>query len=372
MIVQPKPLEYFIKTAKIVIDTNVLLQAYQWKGVEIEKVLEPLEWFSRHDRLVIPSQVVTEFQKRREGLIRKTENSLSNIINEIERIKINPSQSLKEICPMFTQTDEFMRAIEMKSKISEELNDYRNVLSSIYTKVTNLFDEDKILERIQHLINRSYFLPDNLGSVEELESEGIRRFSENIPPGLKDKGKAKSNSDSDPYGDFKIWAHILQIKEDVLFVTHDEKNDWFIKGGQGKSLSQRTELSEEFYRETGCQFRAIPAKNLISLREFPNGLQVEILKIVGEGYTIETFYDKSEELYQWVVKNFIDKKGLVHIMDDVMRIDMPYAKGVKYSFSEMCISYVEGLADKNEFQTLMDLSFEFLQDRWDRRFDHYN
>ncbi|KAF6558316.1 DUF4935 domain-containing protein [Paenibacillus sp. EKM202P] len=372
MIVQPKPLEYFIKKAKIVIDTNVLLQAYQYKGIEIEKVLEQLEWFLRHDRLIIPSQVVTEFTKRREGLIKKIENSLFNITNEVDKVKIYPNQSLKEICPLFTQTEEFKKAVETKDKILDELNNYKDLLSSLHNKVVDLFDEDRILERIQRLINKSYFLPDSLGSEEALEREGKERFSKNIPPGLKDKGKLKDGADSDPYGDFKIWAHILKIDADVLFITYDEKNDWFIKGGNGRSLIQRRELFEEFYNITGFQFRAIAAKNLIGLRDFPNELQVEILKIVGDGYKIETFYDKAEELYQWVVKNFQDEKGLVHIMNDVMRLDEVYAQGVKYSFAEMCISYVEGTADKTDFQNLMNLSYIGLQERWDSRFDLFD
>ncbi|MNW42879.1 hypothetical protein D3C74_200630 [compost metagenome] len=369
MVIQPKPLEYFIKKARIVIDTNILLQAYQWKGVEIEKVLEQLEWFSKQGRLIIPSQVVSEFQKRREGLIRNTENSLSNIINEIDKVQVAPKQSLKEVCPMFSRTDDFLKAIEVKNEIIKGLNEYKDLLTSINNKVTNLFDEDKILNRIQLLIDKSHFLPVDLESVEELERQGEERFSKNIPPGHKDKGKAKNNSDSDPYGDFKIWAHILKIQEDVLFITYDEKNDWFIRGGQGKTLSQRTELSEEFYEKTGYQFRAISAKNIIGLKDFPNSLQVEILKIVGDTYTIETFYDKSEELYQWMLEKLIDKKGIVHIMNDVNRIDPSFVKAIKYSFAEMSIAYVDGLADKNDFQNLIDLSYEILQDRWDSRFD---
>lgn len=371
LIVQPSPLDFFIKRAKIVIDTNVLLQAYQWKGIEMDAVLDQLEWFSRHDRLIIPSQVVNEFRRRREGLIRKIENSMSNVVNEIDKLKVPPSQSLKEICPVFTQTEEFKLAVETRERVSKDLMSYNNLLKSLHSKVINLFDEDKILERIQRLINRSHFLPEDLASEESLELEGRDRFSKNIPPGLKDKNKGKDGSDSDPFGDYKIWAHILKIKNDVLFITYDEKNDWFTKGGKGVALLQRRELFEEFYTATGFQFRAITAKNLIEMRDFPDKLQVSILDIVGEGYKVETFYDKSEELFQWVTKNFIDKKGIFHIMDDVMRIDKNYVQGIKYSFAEMCLSYVEGTADKSQFQTLMDMAFEHLQERWDSRYDEF-
>lgn len=369
MIVQPNPVDYFIKQAIIVIDTNVLLQAYQWKGIEMDAVLDKLEWFSRYDRLIIPSQVVYEFRKIREGLIRKIENSLSNIVNEIEKVKIPPNKSLKEICSVFSQTEEFKLAEETKERITKDLLNYQELLKSLNLKAIELFDKDETLERIQRLINRAFFLPEDLGSEESLELEGQKRFSENIPPGLKDKNKGKERSESDPFGDYKIWAHILKINSDVLFITYDEKNDWFLRGGGGRALLQRTELFEEFYKATGFQFRAISAKNLVKLGDFPNELQVAILDIVGEGYTVKTFYDKAEELYEWVTSNFIDNKGINHIMDDVKRIDENFAKGIKYSFAEMCLSYVEGTADKSNFQILMELSFDDLQNKWDSRYD---
>nr|WP_255223053.1 hypothetical protein [Paenibacillus sp. 7541] len=41
MIVQPSSIDTFIKRDNV-IDTNVLLQAYQWKGIEMDAVLDQL------------------------------------------------------------------------------------------------------------------------------------------------------------------------------------------------------------------------------------------------------------------------------------------------------------------------------------------
>lgn len=368
MIIQPKPLEYFVRSATLVIDTNVLLQAYQWRGADIENTLEQLEWFAKHGRLIIPSQVVIEFKRRREGLIKTVENSLNNVIKNLDEIKIGPGKALHEICPVFNQTDDFKEAVKLKELVTNDLTTYKEMLDSIRVKVSSLFDRDQILERIQALIDKCYFLPIDLGTNEELEKEAKRRSDNNLPPGYKDKAKGKGDSDSDPSGDYKVWAHILKLKKDVLFITYDEKVDWFMRGSQGRPLVSRPELTKEFSDVTGYQFRAISAKSLGTLQEFPDKLQMDILQVLGNKYAIEDVYDKSKELSSILIQS-IENRGIFHIMDDVKRINSNFVKNTEYSFAELCLSYVEGMIDKEELKPVMDYAFDSLQDLWDRRFD---
>ena len=67
-----------------------------------------------------------------------------------------------------------------------------------------------------------------------------------IAPGYKDSGK-----DDDGLGDIIIWNTLLEIgsdkKSDVVFVSNDQKSDWFYKHDR-LALYPKYELLDEFRR----------------------------------------------------------------------------------------------------------------------------
>jgi rRNA-processing protein FCF1 len=62
---QPKKLEDIISTAKIVVDTNVLLAGYQYRDLTFKEIIHTLSKINEQERLLIPSHVLKEFFKRR-------------------------------------------------------------------------------------------------------------------------------------------------------------------------------------------------------------------------------------------------------------------------------------------------------------------
>ncbi|MGB4775964.1 MAG: PIN-like domain-containing protein, partial [Daejeonella sp.] len=60
-----------------------------------------------------------------------------------------------------------------------------------------------------------------------------------------------------PYGDYILWRQILnyikETKKPLIFVTSEEKEDWWEKGG-GKTVGPLYDLLKEFYQETGQSF----------------------------------------------------------------------------------------------------------------------
>ncbi len=86
-------------------------------------------------------------------------------------------------------------------------------------------------------------------SLKELEQDLLFRISYKVAPGYKDSGKA-----DDGIGDLIIWQTIIEIanskQKDVLFVTNDQKNDWFYRQ-DNLGLYPRFELYDEFRRKTG-------------------------------------------------------------------------------------------------------------------------
>ena len=64
---QPKKFEDMISTSKIVVDTNVLLAAYQYRNITFKELISTLDKLSRENRLVIPSHVMKEFLRTDQG-----------------------------------------------------------------------------------------------------------------------------------------------------------------------------------------------------------------------------------------------------------------------------------------------------------------
>lgn len=65
--------------------------------------------------------------------------------------------------------------------------------------------------------------------LEEIYKEGLERYANKIPPGYKDSKKNCGNRHR--FGDLIIWFQIMEKAEsadkDIIFVTDDEKEDWW-------------------------------------------------------------------------------------------------------------------------------------------------
>ncbi|MFF2015728.1 PIN-like domain-containing protein [Paenibacillus sp. NPDC058177] len=99
-IFQPKSLAEIIDSANIVVDTNVLLAAYQWKEVTVNEVLDALNQLAQEGRLLIPNQVVTEFAKNRPGRIIEMIRYLQQISQSLQ-----PQKKLDQTIPALYVTD---------------------------------------------------------------------------------------------------------------------------------------------------------------------------------------------------------------------------------------------------------------------------
>ena len=64
-----------------------------------------------------------------------------------------------------------------------------------------------------------------------------------------------------------VWKEILRYAKtqdvDVIFVTHDQKEDWW-NINHGKNIGPRIELRKEFYEETGKKFHMYTMSSFLS------------------------------------------------------------------------------------------------------------
>src|SRR5262249_51615234 len=104
-------------------------------------------------------------------------------------------------------------------------------------------NEDPILAALGEILQGKVGPPLSDAELSAAKADADRRFASKIPPGYMDRGK-----DRNPYGDYIVWLEILKQASarhsDVLFVTGDQKEDWW-RTESGMLRGPRIELTRE-------------------------------------------------------------------------------------------------------------------------------
>lgn len=290
---QPRNVEEIIPTAKVVIDTNFLLSGYQYRGLTFREIIETLTKLNAEGRLIIPSHVLKEFFKRRPEIIVSMIQSIQQHRDKIQA----PStvEKIEQVIPNLEFTSLHREICKkedlLKSKVDEiaqNIKEYRELHNNLIVEIKNYFNEDPILKSYSELFKNSYFKPGEMSREEELIQEFKDvRLKDKIPPGYKDGNKNNGNE----AGDYIIWAHILEIKEDVIFVTGDNKPDWvYSEPGTDKVISARRELVEEFYiKSDGKTFSIVNPATFIEI------FNPDVEKIVIEDLSNQQLISNNQE-----------------------------------------------------------------------------
>lgn len=256
LFIKIKPLDEMIKNAKIVVDTNVLLSAYQTKSVTFKFILEILEDLAGSGRLKIPAHVIGEFNEKRPDLIKDIADELQQYINNINKIKNTaPPKNLNKILPAIDVLENSYneKVLGLQKDFNKQLqtlkeqgDKFKEELNLLVLKLCQYMDDDPILKKYEKIIKTSYFKPEFELDEESIKKEGERRFKEKIPPGFKDDKK-----ENNKYGDLIIWLQMCELKEDIIFITFDNKSDWIYKDSDKNILGAKRSLVEEYYEKSG-------------------------------------------------------------------------------------------------------------------------
>jgi predicted nucleic acid-binding protein len=254
---QTKSIEDIINEAVIVVDTNVLLSAYQWREVTVKEVVRVLTTLSDQGRLKIPLQVVQEFSRNRTKELIQRVNDIEDIISRLQLQK-----PLNEKVPMLEGREIFDQTTKKLGNLNNSIKEYKSDLLKVRDEIKELFTNDPYLEQIKKILQSSFYeLPETAKKHEEILNDAKLRFKENRPPGYKDNPKEENSA-----GDYVIWYYILQLKGDVIFISGDKKPDWVYSDKHGNPISARRELVEEFYIESGgFDFVHLTPKEFITL-----------------------------------------------------------------------------------------------------------
>lgn len=228
------------ENALIAVDANILLNFYRYSEDTRNRILEILKGLKK--RLWIPYQVGKEFFDNRITVMVDSYNDYDNLSSSITK---NLDESINEI------NKKKNSQLQCKSKINDVIekakNDIQELLDNEKKQKVPHYENDPIQKSILTLIDTNIgkkFEDDEYLTVKE---EGLRRFNEKIPPGYKDSNKEEN-------GDYYIFYSLMkkskQDNKDIIFITDDAKEDWFIKVN-GEKHGGRYELLDEFHKETG-------------------------------------------------------------------------------------------------------------------------
>lgn len=340
-------------TAIIVIDTNILLNFYRYSTstrTELYKVLESLK-----DRLWIPYQVAFEYFKNKENVIENTYKDFEKLKKDIdkdiediiEKIENKPQKQLKCREELVKTTKKFKG--ELITEIEKEENNRKNEAS-----------EENIERLIFDLFNESVG-PEIVGKeFLEMKEEGNRRKKEKIPPGYKD-------SDKDENGDYYIFYSIKKVakerQKNVIFVTDDVKEDWFVRS-LGKIKCGDYRLLNEFFKETGKLLLIYTSDGF--LKQYENNVETKgkisinkdvIIELEKTKYFDEK-YENNRKIYKklrWIRNRIVhddyEKKDAIAMIES-LKNELEISGNIDYTIKKILENLYLSYINENKEQRM--------------------
>lgn len=235
-----------------VFDANVLLNLYRYTSNTRDALLAAFD--DLKDRIWLPHQVVYEFAKNRFEVIFET-------VEKYKKLETLEHDFLSQYKTELRIKDTDQSIVQLQQSIDSWISEQKrkNLL------VTNASD-DKILEKLLTIFSGKVGIAFSKEEMDKLSKEGKERYEKQIPPGFCDSKKEKDALENNVYGDLVVWKQILDYSSsghyDIIFVTHDQKKDWWLIS-KGRTVGPRIELRKEFAQVTNQSFYMYSMENFI-------------------------------------------------------------------------------------------------------------
>jgi hypothetical protein len=250
-----------VEEATIVPDANVLLSLYRIGDADREEVLGVLRKIT--SRLWLPYQAGLEFQKNRLTVV----HNQAQVFAQMKDKYTQASKSLDKVL------NDRQATKELKAKVQELRQEWQQrVVSDVSDlegthrmSVTDIVRHDPVRDALDDLFAGRVGSPPSDADYAKRLKEAERRASASIPPGYLDFEKSTTEGRA---GDYLIWVEILEFASthdrDILFVTMDEKDDWF-RNIEGKQIGPRTELVAEFAKFSDRRYHQLSLQRFLKL-----------------------------------------------------------------------------------------------------------
>jgi PIN like domain len=231
-------------------DTNVLLHIYRYSPKTRERLFDILKELQK--RIWIPHQVAYEIHKNRLTVI----SYQSGAYKEIQTIldKNLAIGALKDDLFKKYQKHPFIDVKQIIEDIEGVINKIKDDLQATKQAHPDFRENDPQWEQLIAIIDGKVGQPYSKEELDKKYKVAEQRFKDLVPPGYKDDDRKKDNN---KYGDVIIWFQLIEYakseKKPIIFVTDDNKEDWWLKH-DGQTIRPRPELVQEMLTETGVRF----------------------------------------------------------------------------------------------------------------------
>ena len=245
-----------VSRALIVVDTNVLLGLYRSSERTGDEMLRVFD--AARDRLWIPYQIGFEYHERLEETLADLRGQHSAFLDVLKRGLDQLRGSFGQYRHPFIREHVLASIDDLEKRLQVELEKPAWRIAKL---------EERI-DLIQKKIERA-FRGDSVGmastkhELAEIIKDGQQRYEKRIPPGFADK---KKEIERHQFGDLILWKQIIAkakaSKLPVIFVTDDQKEDWYWRIS-GKTRGPLPALRREMFEESGQSFYAYTSEQFL-------------------------------------------------------------------------------------------------------------
>jgi hypothetical protein len=269
-----------IRNGMVVVDTNVLLDAYRFAAEARAELFGALEALG--GRLWVPHQVALEFHRNRASVIAEHDAAYLEATSAIqdfrERCGADLGGKIKALAKRIALKEtESERLIQVVTAGLDTAARQLEALRQRHGITADGMRNDSVLATLQRILDGKVGPRPTKEQEERDRAEASRRIAESVPPGYQDRRKA------DPHGDYLLWRQALTEaktrKLPLLLVTRDVKDDWFWRVN-GRTIGARPELIRECRDEAGVHFVIMTTQGFLhhTVRELHTSVSADTLR----------------------------------------------------------------------------------------------
>jgi uncharacterized membrane-anchored protein YhcB (DUF1043 family) len=243
------------------------LNVYRYTPKTRERFFDILD--KLQERIWLPYQVAYEYQEERLNVISQQLKPYS----ELQKSLDDHLEKFQEILEKYSKRHSFSDFVDVKQVIGTIERAYKRVkkvLAESNSSYPNLFDQDDFREKLTDLFENKVGQPYSEEDLAKVYKEAEKRFKDSYPPGYMDSRGSSKKELPECYGDVLIWFQLIDYakkqKKPLIFVTDDQKEDWWLER-RGRILGPQPELIQEMFAKANVSFYLYTGERSIYRRE---------------------------------------------------------------------------------------------------------
>ncbi|NSZ73932.1 DUF4935 domain-containing protein [Agrobacterium tumefaciens] len=229
------------KNVLIAVDTNVLLLPYTLRKDGLSTLRQFYQDLRKANRLFLPARVAREF-------ITNRDKKLAELLKALGDVKSRINIGEKKLSPILDGVDGSEEMATVSQALNAAKKQYTAALEKVEARVQSWSGDDPVTSIYDTVFDGANIISPTDTNADMLVEWQMRLINK-VPPGYKDGSKEDTG-----IGDFLVWKSLLALgasqKKDLIFVTGEEKADWFVRlNSQG--VYPRPELVAEYKKHSG-------------------------------------------------------------------------------------------------------------------------